>query len=89
VPCRRHSLIEPFLAGAEIQTGDGQFRRLQVSPLSLNNKFNDWDSRSKPVQTLVPYDTGASVTAIGAMSRNGCSVYGESMWIRPSAKYGH
>ena len=38
------------------------------------------------MQILVPCDTGASVTAIDAMCRNGCSVYGGSMWTGLSAK---
>jgi hypothetical protein len=69
----------PWLADAEIRTGDGQFSRGQVPPLSSNSKFNDWDSRRKPMRILVPYDTGASVTAIHAMCRNGCWVHGGSM----------
>jgi hypothetical protein len=82
VPWRTHSLFEPLFADAEIRIGDDQFSPLQVSPLSSNNKFNDWDSRRKRVQILVPYDTRASVTAIDAMCRNGCWVRGGSMWTR-------
>jgi hypothetical protein len=75
---RKHSLFQLSPAHAEIRTGGGQFSRRQVSPLSSNNKFNNWDSRRKPVQILASCDTGARVTAIDAMYRNGCSVYGGS-----------
>jgi hypothetical protein len=79
VPWRKHSVFEPSFADAEIRTGDGQFSPFQFSPLSSKNKFNGWDSRRKPAPIPVPYETGASVTAIDAMCRNGCWVHGESM----------
>lgn len=86
---RKHSLFEPSFANAEIRTGDGQLSPLQFSPLSSKNKFNGWDSRSKPAQIPVPCETGASVTAIDAMCRNGCWVHGESMCTRLSAAQRH
>jgi hypothetical protein len=79
------SIIWRCLTSAGIRTGDGQFSRDPVSLLSSNKKFIDWDSRCRPVQILVPYDTGASVIAIDAMCRNGCCVHGGSMWTRVSA----
>jgi len=81
---RKHSLSEPLFADVEIRTGDGQFSRDPVSPLSPNKKFIDWDSPCRPVQILAPYDTGASVTAIDAMCPNGCCLHGGSTWARVS-----
>ena len=82
MPWRTHSLFEPLFADAESRIGDDQFSPLQVAPLSSNNGFNHWDSRRTPVPILVPHDSGASVTAIDAMCRNGCWVHGGSMWRR-------
>jgi len=72
-------------ADAETQTGDGRLSPLQFLPLSSRSKFNSWDSRSKPAPLRLSYETGASTTEIGAISRSGCSVRGASRWSQPSA----
>jgi hypothetical protein len=83
---RKQSLFQLSPADVEIRTGESQPSTLQFSPLSSRSKFNIWGSRSKPVRILAPYDTGASVTKIGAIYRNGCLVRGASKWSRPLAK---